>query len=94
MLRIIIKILLFPVTILLSLLGWLCSSAAAMSGIAFRLIAGVLFLCAYLGYGFGIETWPGTLRMILGGVIFLAIPMIATVLVAGISFLNTLLRMI
>ena len=94
MLRVIIKILLFPITILLALLGKLCSTAVAISGIAFRLIAGVLFLCAFLGYGFGIETWTGTLRMILGGVIFLAIPMIAAVLIAGIYFLNALLRMI
>ena len=94
MLRIIIKIFLFPVTILLSLLGWLCSTAIAMSGIAFRLIAGALFLFAFLGYGFGLETWSGALRMILGGVIFLAIPTIAVMLVEGIYFLKALLRMI
>ena len=91
MLRMMIKILLFPVTIVLTLFTWICSAAAYISGIVFRLIAGVFILCALLSYGFGLEPWSAVSRMILGGIIFLAIPLIATVLIAGISFMNALL---
>ena len=94
MLRTMIKILLFPVTIILALTGWLCSAAADISGILFRLIAGTFILCAFLSYGFGLEPWFVALQMILGGIIFFALPLIAAVLAAAIFFLNTLLRTI
>ena len=94
MLRMMIKILLFPVTIVLTLFTWICSVAADISGIVFRLIAGVFILCALLSYGFGLEPWSAVSRMILGGVIFLVIPLIATVLITGISFLNAWIRTI
>lgn len=94
MLRMIIKILLFPAVILLGLFERLCSAAVGLSGKVFRLIAGVFILTAILSCGFGLEPWSVAVRMIVGGVIFLVIPMIGTILVAGITLLRTFIRTI
>ena len=94
MLRIIIKIILFPVTVLLTVSEWIFSLAAAISGIFFRLIASILILTGLFSFGFGLEPWSVTLRIMLGGVVFLAIPFAATVFTAGISSLNMMIRTI
>ena len=94
MLRIIIKILLFPAVILLGIFEWLCSAAAGLSGMAFRMIAGVFILTAILSYGFGLEPWSVAMRMTIGGAVFLMIPMVGTILVAGITLLRAFIRTI
>ena len=94
MMRIMIKVLLFPLIILLGLFECVCSVAVGLSGMVFRLIAGVFILTAFLGYGFGLEPWPIAMRMILGGVIFLVIPMIGAIMVSGITVIKSFIRMI
>lgn len=93
-LRIITKTILFPITILLTLIELICSLVVRISDIFFRLIAGILILAGLLSFGFGLEPWSATVQSVLGGVVFLAIPFTATLLNAGISALNMLLRTI
>ena len=94
MLRTMIKILLFPVTGLLWLAECVCSAAVGLSGIVFRLVGGAFILFAVLSFGFGLEPWAVAVRMILGGIVFLAIPLAGTVLTAGITLLRTYIRTI
>lgn len=94
MLRTMIKILLFPVTGLLWLAECVCSVAVGLSGIVFRLAGGVFILFAVLSYGFGLEPWAVAIKMIIGGIVFLAIPIAGTFLIAGIALLRTYIRTI
>jgi hypothetical protein len=94
MLRTMMKILLFPVTGLLCLVECVCSAAVGLSGIIFRLVGGVFILFAVLSFGFGLEPWAVALRMILGGIVFLAIPIAGTFLTAGIALIRTYIRTI
>ena len=94
MLRTMLKILLFPVTGMLWLAECVCSAAVGLSGILFRLVGGVFILFAVLSFGFGLDPWAVAVRMILGGIVFLAIPLAGTVLTAGIALLRTYIRTI
>lgn len=94
MLRTMIKILLFPVTGLLWLAECVCSAAVGLSGIVFRLVGGAFILFAVLSYGFGLEPWAVAIKMIIGGIVFLAIPIAGTFLTAGIALLRTYMRTI
>ena len=93
-LRTMIKILLFPVTGLLWLAECVCSVAVGLSGIVFRLSGGVFILFAVLSFGFGLEPWAVTVKMIIGGIVLLAIPIAGTFLIAGIAVLRTYIRTI
>ena len=94
MLRIMRKILLVPLTSLLWLMECVCSAAIGLSSVIFRLVGGVFILFAVLSFGFGLEPWAVALRMILGGIVFLAIPIAGTFLTAGIALLRTYIRTI
>ena len=94
MLRTMMKILLFPVISLLWLVECVCSATVGLSCIVFRLVGGVFILFAILSYGFGLEPWAVAVRMIFGGIVFLAIPLAGTVLTAGIALLRTYIRTI
>ena len=94
MLRIVTKAILFPITILLALIEWICSLVIGISDIFFRLIAGILILTGLFSFGFGLEPWSAAVHIILGGVVFLAIPFVVVLLTAGISVLNMMLRTI
>ena len=94
MLRTMMKIMLFPVTSLLWLAECVCSAAVGLSGIIFRLAGGVFILFAILSYGFGLEPWAVAVKMIIGGIVFLLIPLAGTVLTAGIALLRTYIQTI
>ena len=89
-----IKILLFPVTSLLWFVESVCSAAVDLSGIVFRLVGGIFILFAILSYGFGLEPWAIAVRMILSGIVFLAIPLVGTVLTVGVALLRIYIRTI
>ena len=94
MLRLILKVILFPVLILLTLFEWLCSVAVNLSGVFLRLIAGIFILTGILSAGFGLEPWNEAVRIIMGGAIFLLLPVIAEIITAGISLLKVVVRTI
>ena len=90
----ILKVFLFPVLILLTLIECVCSAAVNLSGVIFRLIAGILILTGIFSAGFGLEPWNEAVRIIMGGVVFLLLPMVAEVIVTGISLLKVVVRTI
>ncbi len=92
MFKMLIKILLFPVMVLLALCEAICAAVAHVSGIITHLIAGTFILAAILSCGFGLESWSVAVRMIIAGVIFLVLPMIGTILSAGFAFVNAWIR--
>lgn len=94
MLRLILKVILFPVLILLTLFEWLCSIAVNLSGVFLRLIAGIFILTGILSAGFGLEPWNEAVRIIIGGAVFLLLPVIAEIITAGISLLKVVVRTI
>lgn len=94
MLRLILKVILFSVLILLTLFEWVCSVAVNLSGVFFRLIAGVFILTGILSAGFGLEPWNEAVRIIMGGIVFLLLPVIAEIITAGISLLKVVISTI
>lgn len=94
MLRMILKGFLFPVLILLTLIECICSVAVNLSEVIFRLFAGILILTGILSAGFGLEPWNEAVRIIMGGVVFLLLPMAAEIIVTGISLLKVIVRTI
>ena len=94
MLRMILKVVLFPVLILLTFFEWVCSVAVNLSGVFFRLISGVFILTGILSAGFGLEPWSEAVRIIMGGIVFLLLPVIAEIITAGISLLKVVVRTI
>lgn len=94
MLRMILKVVLFPVLILLTFFEWVCSVAVNLSGVFFRLIAGIFILTGMLSAGFGLEPWNEVIRIIMGGIVFLLLPVIAEIITAGISLLKVVIRTI
>ena len=94
MLRMILKFFLIPVLILLTLFEWVCSVAVNLSGVVFRVIASVFVLTGILSAGFGLEPWDEAVRIIMGGVVFLLLPMIAEIFIVGISLLKVVVRTI
>ena len=94
MMRALIKVLLFPIIIVLTLIEWICSAASTLTGVVCRVIAGVFILTGILSVGFELEPWSEACRMILGGVLFLLLPLIATGILAGVMLLKTLIKSI
>lgn len=94
MLRRMIKIILFPVIVLFTFFEYICSVAVGLSSIIFRLIGGVFILFAFMSYGFRLESWTDTMKMILSGIVFLAIPAVGTVLNAGFVLIRTYIQTI
>lgn len=76
LLRIIGKILVFPVMPVVTVIQWLFIFLISFSSIIFYLLAGLFLLVAVLSLIFGVETWLETLREILGGFIVFMIPII------------------
>lgn len=94
MMRALIKVLLFPIIVILTLIEWICSAASTLTGVVCHVIAGVFILTGILSVGFGLEPWSVARRMILGGVLFLMLPLIATGILAGVMMLKTLVKII
>ena len=94
MMRVLIKVLMFPIIIMLTLVEWICNAACTLTGVACRVIAGTFILTSILSVGFGLEPWSVARRMILGGVLFLMLPLIATGILSGVMLLKTLVKII
>ena len=94
MMRALIKVLLFPIIVILTLIEWICSAASTLTSVVCHVIAGVFILTGILSVGFGLEPWSVARRMILGGVLFLMLPLIATGILAGVMMLKTLVKII
>ena len=76
LLKIIGKILVFPVISVVTVIQGLFIFLISFSSIIFYLLAGLFLLVAVLSLIFGVETWPEALRAILVGFIVFMIPII------------------
>jgi hypothetical protein len=76
LLRIIGKILVFPVMLIVIVIQWLFIFLISFSSFIFNLLAGLFLLVAVLSLIFGVATWPEALRTGLAGFIVFMIPVI------------------
>ena len=76
LLRIIGKILVFPVMLIVIVIQWLFIFLISFSSFIFNLLAGLFLLVAVLSLIFGVATWPEALRTGLAGFIVFMIPII------------------
>ncbi len=76
-LRIIGKILAFPIMLIVTVIQWLFVFLISFSSGIFYLLAGLFLLIAALSFVFEIATWPEALRAVLAGFIVFMIPIIS-----------------
>ena len=76
LLRIIGKVLVFPIMLIVTVIQWLFVFLISFSSVIFYLLAGLFLLIAVLSLVFGVATWPEALRAVLAGFIVFMIPII------------------
>lgn len=75
--RIIIKILLLPVRICLTIIQLVVMFITWLSATVFHILSGIICITAVLGYGFGQETGTEAFRMLAMGFILYVLPILA-----------------
>ena len=76
LLRIIGKVLAFPIMLIVTVIQWLFVFLISFSSVIFYLLAGLFLLIAVLSLIFDVATWPEALRAVLAGFIVFMIPFI------------------
>ena len=74
--RIIVKIVLLPVRICLTLIQLMLMFSTWLSATVFHALSGIICITAVLGYGFGQETGTEASRMLLVGFILYILPVL------------------
>ena len=90
--RFILKIMLLPVIIALTVIRLFAEFLAGISSVIFRSIAGIFLLTALLCYGFGLESSGECLKIVLAGFLFYLLPCTVEIVIAGIVFLAEWIR--
>ena len=75
--KIIIRILLLPVRICLTLIQLMLMFSTWLSATVFHALSGIICITAVLGYGFGQETGTEAVRMFLAGFILYILPVLS-----------------
>lgn len=75
--RIIIRILLLPVRMCLTIIQLVVMFFAWLSATVFHILSGIICITAILGYGFGQETGTEAIRMLVIGFILYILPILA-----------------
>ncbi len=75
-LKTIVKILAFPVMLIVTVIQWLFVFLVSFSSVILYLLAGLFLLVAVLSLIFGVSTWTEALRPALAGFIVFLIPII------------------
>ena len=75
--KIIIRILLLPVRICLTLIQLMLMFSTWLSATVFHALSGIICITAALGYGFGQETGTEAFRMLAMGFILYVLPILA-----------------
>lgn len=76
LLRIIGKILAFPVMLAVTVIQWLFVFLISFSAVIYYLLSGLFLLVAVLSLIFGLASWPEALRTVLAGFVVFMIPVI------------------
>lgn len=91
-LRIVAKILLFPVVIVLTLIQWIGIFLNNISGVLFRILAFIFALTGMASLAFGMASGAEALEMIVTGFVIFMVPVIGEWLIDMIASANTSLR--
>ena len=75
--RIIIRILLLPVRMCLTIIQQVVMFFTWLSATVFHILSGIICITAILGYGFGQETGTEAIRMLAIGFILYVLPILA-----------------
>ena len=75
--RIIIRILLLPVRISLTIVQLMVMFITWLSATVFHILSGIICITAVLGYGFGQETGTEAVRMLVAGFILYILPVLS-----------------
>lgn len=75
--RIIIRILLLPVRMCLTIIQLVVMFITWLSATVFNILSGIICITAILGYGFGQETGTEAIRMLVVGFILYVLPILA-----------------
>ena len=90
--RVILKIMLLPVIVAMTVIRLFAEFLAGISAVIFRSIAGIFLLTALLCYGFGLETSGECLQMVLAGFLFFLLPCTVEIVIAGTILLEECIR--
>lgn len=75
--RIIIRVLLLPVRICLTIIQLVVMFITWLSATVFHVLSGIICITAILGYGFGQETGTETIRMLVVGFMLYTLPVLS-----------------
>ena len=75
--RIIVKIVLLPVRICLTMIQLVVMFFTWLSATVFHILSGIICITAVLGYGFGQETGTEAVRMLVAGFILYILPVLS-----------------
>ena len=88
----ILKIMLLPVIVALTVIRQFAEFLAGISSVIFRSIAGIFLLTALLCYGLGLESSGECLQMVLAGFLFYLLPCTVEMVIAGIVLIEECIR--
>ena len=91
-LRLMLKILVLPLIVAVTLIQWAGIFLTQFSSVIFNLLAGLMFLLSVVGWLMGICTGAETMRMLAVGFVVFIIPHIAEWLIVRIAVINCNLR--
>ncbi|MGX8711704.1 MAG: hypothetical protein ACQGTM_15840 [bacterium] len=92
LIKMILKVLAFPIMLMVTLIQWLGIYLISFSAVFFNLLAGVLFLVSIMTYFMGLDTGKEVLRMLGISFIVFIIPHIGEWIVERIAIANYALR--
>ena len=92
LLKLLMKVILFPIIVIVTLLQWAGEFVVGLSSVVLNLIAGLILLVAVLSYLFGISDGHEALIIALTGFLFFLAPRIGCAVVGIISAANDGLR--
>lgn len=76
-LKIIVKVILLPVRICLTVIQLVVMFITWLSATVFHILSGIICITAVLGYGFGQETGTELVRMLVAGFILYILPVLS-----------------
>lgn len=91
-LKLIVKIVMLPVVVAMTLIQWFMAFLVGFSSVVFYLLAGLFLLVAVLSYLMGLSAGAETLKMILAGFVVFMIPVAGEAVVTAVAALNTGMR--
>lgn len=90
--RFLLKMLVFPIMLIVTLIQWFGAFIIGFSSAVFNVLAGLFLLVAVLSYLVGLSAGAETLKMIVAGFIVFMIPVAGEWIVTVITALNMVMR--